>query len=133
MCLLLLIGLLGYNSVYHISSIITVIVQTAYYFVIFIISFKIATVLTQKSNITSITLRSIGDYSFGMYLIHPFVMYILVIAFLKIGNMDYNNWFFYLILFIATSIFSYIVTSIISRLPHSQFIIGIANKRKRGL
>jgi peptidoglycan/LPS O-acetylase OafA/YrhL len=87
--------------------------------------------LIKKDNALSKILRSFGDYSFGIYLTHPFVLYILVIIFLRIIGMSSNDWFFYFILLIATLLISLGVTHIISYILYSKFLIGIPTKYKK--
>lgn len=94
----------------------------------FLFLFNLASKLAGKRRILARIFYKIGDYSFGMYLIHIFFNQ-YAITILRNYNIDYNNWRFYPIVFVVTVVFSYSVVRLISYLPFSYYIIGYRNKR----
>ena len=108
---------IGPEFVYPILRIIT-----------FLFLFDLASKLAGKRSILAKIFYKIGEYSFGMYLIHIFFNQ-YTITMLRNYNVDYNNWRFYPIVFVVTVIFSYLAVRLISYLPFSYYIIGHQNKR----
>ena len=96
----------------------------------FLLLFNMANNLVGKRNIFAKAISKIGDYSFGIYLIHIFFNQ-YAIKILKNNNINYNNWQFYLIVFSVPVIFSYVTVRLISYLPYSYYIIGHRNKIKK--
>lgn len=73
--------------------------------------------------------RSLGRYSFGIYLIHPFFMFLLIRTLRSIG-ITYVNAEFYLLMFGLTALISYASVLAISYLPFSRLVIGVHNTLK---
>jgi len=107
---------IGPEFVYPILRIIT-----------FLFLFNLADKLVRKRSILAKIVNKIGEYSFGMYLIHIFFNQ-YTITLLRNYNVDYNNWRFYPIVFAVTVIFSYLAVRLISYLPFSYYIIGHRKK-----
>ena len=96
-----------------------------YYILIFILCFytalKISEVIPNK---ISKFVQIIGKYSFGIYLIHFFILLILTsILFPKIG-FDVNNWLFYPVVFTLVLSVSLAFVYIIKKVPYHEYIIG---------
>ncbi len=94
----------------------------------FLLLFNLAASLVGKKSILAKVVYRIGDYSFGIYLIHIFFNQ-YAIKILKNNTIDYNNWVFYPIVFVLTVVFSYLSVRLISYIPYSDYIIGRKNKK----
>lgn len=95
----------------------------------FLFLFKMASKLIRKRSILAKAVYKIGDYSFGIYLIHIFFNQ-YAIKILKDYNIEYSNWVFYPSVFVVTLVLSYLAVRLISFLPYSYYIIGHRNKIK---
>lgn len=94
----------------------------------FLLLFNLANNLVGKKGVFAKAVKKVGEYSFGIYLIHIFFNQYLI-KILKNNNINYNNWDFYPIVFVMTIILSYIAIRMISYLPFSYYIIGHKNKK----
>jgi surface polysaccharide O-acyltransferase-like enzyme len=96
-----------------------------YYTLIFIlclhISLKISTTIPNK--ITTF-IKIIGNYSFGIYLIHAFILDVIASLLLPKFGFDMNNWLFYPIVFTFVLSSSLALAYIINKIPYSEYIIG---------
>lgn len=97
----------------------------------FLLLFNLATSLIAKRSILAKVVARIGDYSFGIYLIHIFFNQ-YAIRVLKNNMIDYDNWIFYPSVFVVTVIFSYLAIRLISYIPGSYYIIGYRKGARRG-
>ena len=95
----------------------------------FLLLFNLAASLVGKTSILAKVVYRIGDYSFGIYLIHIFFNQ-YAIGILKNITIDYNYWVFYPSVFVVTVVLSYFAVWLISYLPFSYYIIGRRNKIK---
>lgn len=93
----------------------------------FLLLFNLANNLVGRKSVLARAVYKIGDYSFGIYLIHIFFNQ-SAIKILKNYNINYNNWQFYLILFVVPLVFSYLSVRLIGCLPFSYYIIGYKNR-----
>lgn len=93
----------------------------------FLLFFNLAAYLVGKKSILAKVIYRMGDYSFGIYLIHIFFNQ-SAITILKNRAIDYNNWIFYPSVFVVTVVFSYIAVRLISYMPYSYYLIGRRNK-----
>lgn len=89
----------------------------------FLLLFNLANYLVGKKNVVSRILNRIGEYSFGIYLIHIFFNQ-YTIKILKNYNIDCNNWRFFVVVFAVPVVFSYFAVRLISYLPYSYYFIG---------
>lgn len=97
----------------------------------FLLLFNMANSLTRKKNLLTKVVSRIGDYSFGMYLIHIFFNQSAIKILKNSYNIDYNNWQFYLLVFAVPVVLSYLSVRIISFLPYSYYIIGYRNRTRK--
>lgn len=97
--------------------------STYYSLCIFIISMVSLYISNTKSWFSNI-ISSLGNYSFGIYLIHPMYIFLIYnLIFTKI-TLNPTNFLFYPLLYILTIVLSYISVYSISYLPKSEIIIG---------
>jgi surface polysaccharide O-acyltransferase-like enzyme len=94
-----------------------------YFVLIFILCFKISLHIVSHKNEIFKFLDKIGHYSFGIYLIHAFILYEVILQFAKLG-FTWNNWLFYPVTFCLTLILSVFSVEVLRKLPHSKYIIG---------
>jgi len=95
----------------------------------FLLLFSLAASLIGKRSILSKVVHRLGDYSFGIYLIHIFFNQYAIIV-LKNNAIDYNNWPYYPIVFVTTVVSSYLAVRLISYIPFSYYFIGNSNRSK---
>jgi probable poly-beta-1,6-N-acetyl-D-glucosamine export protein len=109
----------------YIYNWIAVIVMPLYYILIFMVCLFIALnfLKTTRNEINKIV-KIIGNYSFGIYLVHVFVVYGVASILLPKVGLDMNNWLFYPIVFTLVLIISLAFLSIINKLPYHEYIIG---------
>lgn len=96
----------------------------------FILLLNFAASLVGKRSFLAKVIYRIGDYSFGIYLIHIFFNR-YAIEILINNAIDYNNWAFYPIVFVITVIFSYLAVRLISYVPYSYYLIGHRNQNRK--
>lgn len=97
--------------------------------VMFAICFKLSVYLYFTNSLFSQWICSIGRYSFSIYLIHPFLIYIISFLLFFLG-LDFNNFSYYHIQFMSTILLSYFSSYILSYLPYSKWFIGTHTKSK---
>lgn len=85
--------------------------------------------LERKRSIPAKIVNRIGDYSFGIYLIHIFFNQ-SAIKVLRNYQIDFDSWLFYPIVFTVTIIISYLSIRLISFIPYSYYLIGSRNKKR---
>jgi surface polysaccharide O-acyltransferase-like enzyme len=109
----------------YIYDVIFEILTPLYYIIILVFCLYSALKISEMipNGITK-SMKIIGNYSFGIYLIHAFISYALVmLVFPKIG-FDMNNWLYYPIAFTLVLILSLGFVFLISKLPYHEYIIG---------
>ncbi|WP_199241674.1 acyltransferase [Desulfosporosinus sp. Sb-LF] len=89
----------------------------------FLLLFNLARNLVGKRNSLEKAIYKLGDYSFGIYLIHIFFNQ-YAIRILRNHSIGYSNWIFYPLVFSVTLIISYLAVRLISYLPISYYVIG---------
>jgi len=102
---------------------LTAVVTPLYYVVIFGLCLSISLHLVSRRTRVFTLLEKIGHYSFGIYLIHAFFLYVFVLVLPRFG-FDWNNWLFYPLIFCLTLILSCLSVEFIQKLPYSKYIIG---------
>ena len=102
---------------------LTAMINPLYYVVIFALCFYISLNIVSSRSATLKLLEKIGAYSFGIYLVHAFILYVLVLVFQRFG-FDWNNWLFYPLVCIITLTLSYLSVKILQKLPYSEYLIG---------
>ncbi|MFZ2497819.1 acyltransferase [Methanosarcina sp.] len=111
---LFIIGIVEYGGYYKIpnSYIIVVglaegLIESLYFPLVFsillLISLKFASIRNKYTDI----ILSVGQHSFGIYLIHVFFMQIIIEIIYPHLGIDYNQWIFYPVLFLLTLLLSY--------------------------
>ncbi len=99
-------------------------IEPIQYILSFILLWKIASKLIERSNFVIRLLKDIGRFSFGIYLVHVFFIIVLT-KILELYNVMFSDWIYYPIIFFCVSISSYLTCKIISFTPFSYYIIGI--------
>jgi len=95
----------------------------------FLLFFNISCSLVGKRSVLAKVIYKIGNYSFGIYLIHIFFNQ-NAIKILKNHHIDYANWVFYLSVYAITVVLSYVAVRLISFIPYSYYIIGSQTKKR---
>jgi peptidoglycan/LPS O-acetylase OafA/YrhL len=91
--------------------------------ILLLISVNLSNLESKYSNYSK-PIFLIGKYSFGIFLIHPLFMAVLLTLIFPHLRIDFNQIIFYPALFILTLIPSYFSIYLISYLPYSEMIIG---------
>ncbi|RXE57371.1 hypothetical protein ABH15_04610 [Methanoculleus taiwanensis] len=94
------------------------------YLPIFLVLFTAAQRLAPSASRSSTALRSIGEHSYGIYLIHPLVIAILLGVFAEL-SLGYSSWLFYPVLFVATVAITYGFVRALGALPGSGLALGV--------
>lgn len=102
---------------------LTATVTPLYYVAIFALCLYISRNMVSSRAVELKLLEKIGTYSFGIYLIHAFVLYVIVLIFSRFG-FDWNKWLFYPLNCVMTLIFSYFSVEVLQKLPYSECLIG---------
>ncbi len=103
-------------------------IHPVYFPLIFSILLVISVKLKDIKNWYSSLIFNLGNYSFGIYLIHALFLRELPDFMSTKMNVSYTQWEFYPLLFILTLSLSYLSVYFISYLPHSEMIIGVQNR-----
>jgi surface polysaccharide O-acyltransferase-like enzyme len=104
---------------------ISEIVTPFYYIVIFVLCLYLALKISEMiPDMNTQWLQRIGKYSFGMYLIHGFILYSLVIGIFPKFGFNMNNWLFYPIVFMLVLSTSLMFVYIMNKFPYHEYIIG---------
>ncbi|WP_440950012.1 acyltransferase [Methanosphaerula subterraneus] len=101
----------------------TAMITPLFFVVMFAFCLGLSLQIISRNRTTFILMEKIGHYSFGIYLVHAFVLYMIVLVFSSFG-FDWNNWLFYPLTFCLTLILSILSVEVIQQLPYSRFIIG---------
>lgn len=105
---------------------LTTMMTPLYYVIIFALCLYITqSILSNRTvELKSLDLlENIGKYSFGIYLVHALILYVIILAFQQFG-FDWNNWLFYPLVCILTLVLSYLCVEIIRKFPYNEYIIG---------
>ncbi|WP_407306565.1 acyltransferase [Desulfosporosinus sp. SB140] len=117
-----------YNEIPPYFTMGSELVYPALRLVTFLFLWNLAGKLASKKNALAKIMAKLGDYSFGIYLIHLFFNQttIKILGGHQIGP---NQWIFYPVVFTVTLIFSYVGVRLISFLPFSYYLIGLRNQK----
>ena len=100
------------------------IVTPFYYFLIFGLCLYCALKISEMiPNMNTKGLQIIGRYSFGIYLIHAFILTALRTILSKVG-FNINNWLFYPVVYILVLSMSLVFIYILNKVPYHEYIIG---------
>jgi len=102
---------------------LTATVTPLYYVAIFALCLYISRNMVSSGAIGLKLLKRIGGYSFGIYLTHAFILYVIVLVFPRLG-FDWNNWLFYPLTCIMTLFLSYLSVEALKKFPYSEYLIG---------
>ncbi|AKB25602.1 Integral membrane protein [Methanosarcina sp. MTP4] len=122
----------GFDSFYSMSTlyfIIPVIIEVLYYPLIFFLLFEASSKIMKRENLLTSIMYSLGRHSFGIYLVHFFFITLIIIQ-LEHFNIYSDNWVFYPILFVGTTLLSLLSVSLISNLPFGELVIGGTGNKK---
>jgi len=102
---------------------LTATITPFYYVIIFALCLNISLKIVSNEGAVFRLLEKIGHYSFGIYLVHAFILYVIVLVFSRFG-FDWNNWLFYPLTFCFTLILSILSVVFIQKFPYSKYIVG---------
>ncbi len=111
----------AYFCVYRIA-------EPVMYLPIFLMLFLAAERLAASPSRISASLRSIGENSYGIYLLHPLVIAVLLGALADLA-LGYSSWLFYPVLFAATLGVTYILVRVLEWLPGSD-LLGVRRRER---
>jgi probable poly-beta-1,6-N-acetyl-D-glucosamine export protein len=104
---------------------ISSIIAPFYFILIFVLCLYLSVKISEMiPNKTTRCLQFIGVYSFGIYLIHAFILLGLRLVIFPIIAFNLNNWLFYPIVFTLVLILSMVFVYIINKVPYHEYIIG---------
>ncbi|MBP2146268.1 peptidoglycan/LPS O-acetylase OafA/YrhL [Methanofollis sp. W23] len=103
--------------------VLTATLTPLYYVIIFLLCLALALHFVSHRSKVSAVLEKIGRYSFGIYLVHAFILCTIVPVFTRLG-FDWNDWLFYPVTFVLTLVLSYLAVEVIRRVPYSTYLIG---------
>jgi surface polysaccharide O-acyltransferase-like enzyme len=121
-----LVGLNIIRGLKDLCYILSCIINPVFYLMLFILFTKIAILLTKRGEKW---IYEIGRHSFGIYLVHAFVLNVCNILLGKI-NISFKNIIFYPVAFITTLIISFLVANLLSRLSFGKYIIGMSTRNQ---
>lgn len=102
---------------------LTAMVTPIFCVIMFVFCLEISLRIVSRKGVGFRLLEIIGHYSFGIYLVHAFILYVIVLVFSQFG-FDWNNWLFYPLAFCLTLILSILSVEVIQQFPYSKNIIG---------
>ena len=108
----------------HFYKLFCWVMDPVYFILIFIVCFYVAFAIPEVlPGIVAKSMKIIGNYSFGIFLVHAFIVTGLTLLLFKIGFTGYN-WLFFPVVFTLVLGLSLIVVNIINRIPYHEYIIG---------
>jgi membrane-bound acyltransferase YfiQ involved in biofilm formation len=104
---------------------IVAIVTPFYYILIFGLCLYFALKISEMiPNVNTKGLQIIGNYSFGIYLVHAFIIYALTDGILPKIGFNMNNWLFYPVVCILVLSMSLVFVYVMNKVPYYEYIIG---------
>lgn len=104
---------------------VSAIITPFYYILIFVLCLYFALkILEMIPNMITKSLQIIGNYSFGIYLIHAFILYFLTAIILPKLGFNMNNWLYYPVVMMLVLSMSLTLVYIINKFPYHEYIIG---------
>lgn len=97
----------------------------------YIFLYKLSMILVRRKNLLKKIMILIGEYSFGMFMIHFLVMLEIRRVFYAFNEAFYYEWELCLLYYIATILLSMGFLKLISLLPYSNFVVGINTGKKK--
>jgi surface polysaccharide O-acyltransferase-like enzyme len=94
-----------------------------YYVAIIFLLLYLVRYIPVKSSLGFSVLNRIASYSFGIYLVHAFVLYIAVLLFSRFG-FDWNDLLFYPVMFSLTLVSSLYIVEFLRKVPYHELIVG---------
>lgn len=111
-----------YQNISKLFLIIPYMIAPIYYSLIFMTILAICISMSETKNNYSHFVLELGKYSFGIYLIHQLYVEAIVNIIFPKADINYYEWSFYPLLFISTTLLSYISIYIVNHLPLSEKI-----------
>ena len=100
------------------------------FIVFFSLLYRVSVLIIEETFLLKKTMLVIGKYSFGIYMIHFFVMLGIGPVFGWFNETFYREWGYCLMYFIATISLSMMLIKLISFLPYSEFAVGSSIKNR---
>jgi surface polysaccharide O-acyltransferase-like enzyme len=114
-----------FSQIIQLYNGILAIAQPFYYMLIFVLCLFTALKFSEmRPNRITELVGVIGNYSFGIYLIHVFILYALVTGILPDLGFTVNNWLFFPVVFTLVLTLSMVFVFIVNKIPYHEFIIG---------
>jgi len=108
------------------------IVEPFYYLLLFILLYAAAGLLAQSTHAVPLFLQTLGDRSYGVYLVHAFVTTMIIMALGSLG-VGWGDWIFYPVLFVSVVAVSTAGVGLLRRLPHGDLVTGSRARRKEAV
>jgi len=93
------------------------IVEPLYYVPVIILLILVAMRLEEAGGLAADSIRSIGEHSFGIYLIHPLIIAAFAAAWISSTGMAWTDWMTYPVLFFVTAAASYGIVRFVALRP----------------
>ena len=93
------------------------IVEPLYYVPVIILLVMVAMRLEEAGGLAADSIRSIGEHSFGIYLIHPLIIAAFAAAWISSTGMAWTDWMTYPVLFFVTAAASYGIVRFVALRP----------------
>lgn len=109
----------------QIFNVIHIVEDLLYFILIFILCLYIALKISRwVPNLTSRGLHIIGSFSFGIYLIEPFILAGVTILILPQLGINANNWLIYPLVYLLVLSLCVIFVYVMNKIPYHEYIIG---------
>ena len=95
----------------------------ALFMFILVLCIRASLYLTKTNSLYARVFVSFGCRSFGIYLVHAYLISILGMNIERFGFLG-DNWSYYFLLFTMTALLSYLIVYLLNFVPHSELLIG---------